>query len=175
MVPVGGRRRSFRQPVGPGGDRGRPGPAGDVRGYGGVGRAAADSAAGAPVGAYMAALPHLALGLAARAGGWLSAVGAALSAVPPGQVAADGGGPSGLLTLPDGGAMFLGLGSIAPQSANPSAAGVWKVTAAVSLAAMLVGYGYCRIDEQRRREEEDDRRRRAGRWLVLAGPPDRDE
>jgi hypothetical protein len=139
-----------------------------------AGRAVANVAANAVPGA-VAALPHLALGLAARAGDWLSAAGAALSAASPVQGAAEGGGPSALIALPKG-AMFLGLGSIVPQAADPSAARVWKVTAAVSLAAMLVGYGYCKIDEQRRREEreeQEDRRRRAGRWLVLAGDPGR--
>jgi hypothetical protein len=43
---------------------------------------------------------------------------------------------------------------------------------------MLIGYGYCRIEEQRRRDDDDDRRRRDGRdgrWLVLAGGGERDE
>jgi hypothetical protein len=63
---------------------------------------------------------------------------------------------SGLLHLPTGPVMFLGL---APMSAGTGTARsswwpsqqAWRVTEAVSFAIAVAGYGYCRADAERRR------------------------
>ena len=70
-------------------------------------------------------------------------------------VAADVGDVgSGLLYLPTGPTMFLGLAPMTAASAQSSwwpSPQAWRVTEAVSLVIALAGYGYCRADAERRR------------------------
>jgi hypothetical protein len=73
-----------------------------------------------------------------------------------GETAAEAaaGATSGLLNLPTGPVMLLGL---APGSARGAVASwwpterTWRVSAALGLLASLAGYGYCRADAERRR------------------------
>ena len=70
-------------------------------------------------------------------------------------VAADVGDVgSGLLYLPTGPTMFLGLAPVTVASAQSSwwpSPQAWRVTEAVSLVIAVAGYGYCRADAERRR------------------------
>jgi hypothetical protein len=62
---------------------------------------------------------------------------------------------SGLLYLPTGPTMFLGLAPMTAASARASSwwpsQQAWRVAEAVSLVIAVAGYGYCRADAERRR------------------------
>ena len=61
---------------------------------------------------------------------------------------------SGLLFLPSGPVMLLGLapgGAGSPGRSSWPSQQVWRVTEAVSLVVAVAGYGYCRADAERRR------------------------
>lgn len=61
---------------------------------------------------------------------------------------------SGLLHLPAGPAMLLGLGPLAirvPAWTWWPSQQVWRVTEVVSFVVAVAGYGYCRADADRRR------------------------
>jgi hypothetical protein len=82
----------------------------------------------------------------------VTSVGDAVDAVAVAADVADVG--SGLLHLPTGPVMFLGLaptGIASPRSSWWPSQQAWRVTEAVSFVVAVAGYGYCRADAERRR------------------------
>jgi hypothetical protein len=97
-----------------------------------------------------------ALSIAGQVANVTEAVAATLAAPDRVDAGAAGMIGSGLLHLPSGPAMLLGL---AESTTGAQALATWwmsqqtwRVTQAVSLVVALAGYGYCRADAQRRRQ-----------------------